>query len=734
VSLRAAVAAAALLSLAAAPRTWRHPDGKAADGVAEDVSVSDSGRILLAPASEEILPGREKVPAPPLLWSAALDLKGTVYVGGGASAKVLRVDRKGKAETVFEAKALGVRALAADLADGLFVATFPGGRVYRVGAEGKTEVYFEPEERYLWAMAADAFDRLYVASGERGVVYVITGRGEGRPFFDSDEPHITALAADPTGRLLAGSAGRGLLYRLDAEGRPEVILDSRLDEVSAVVAASDGTVYAAAQSEPGPARPRRPGDKGDEMTIEVTPAEGDSLLEEAASQRRKLVIDLADLIPAPAEGKARPASQVFRALPGRTPLSVWSSSSERAYALALDARGHLLFGTGPSGNLYRLEPDGSTTLLKRFPAAQVTAITTGADGRTYVLTSNPGRAHVLEPHPASSGRYLSPVHDAGSVAAWGSVRFEADTPPGTRVEVALRSGNSPAPDETWSGWSSAHASADPGPAKAPPARYVQWRADLSRLKTETTPVLRNVVLTYLPENLPPAVKGVTVGEPGAPRPAPPSPSKPEGSRDRPKDGDEPQGAGSGAPAEGAAPGRLWLSWTSSDPDGDALAHVVSVKRAEDAGWTVLARGWKEPPFAIDPASLTEGRYTARVEVSDAEANGPDRALSAEARSDPFQVDRTPPVVEPGDPAESDGLLVIPLVVRDATSLVARAEWAPAEGGPWTALAPLDGIADTPRESFSLKMRIEEAPRRIFVRAADAAANSVTVEVPLSRPR
>jgi hypothetical protein len=161
---------------------------------------------------------------------------------------------------------------------------------------------------------------------------------------------------------------------------------------------------------------------------------------------------------------------------------------------------------------------------------------------------------------------------------------------------------------------------------------------------------------------------------------------------------------------------------------------VSVKRAEDAGWTVLARGWKEPPFAIDPASLTEGRYTARVEVSDAEANGPDRALSAEARSDPFQVDRTPPVVEPGDPAESDGLLVIPLVVRDATSLVARAEWAPAEGGPWTALAPLDGIADTPRESFSLKMRIEEAPRRIFVRAADAAANSVTVEVPLSRPR
>ena len=184
-SRRLLVAGVATLSIAAAPATWRHPEGRALDDTAENVSIADNGWVLLAPASRELIPGEDKVPSPPFLWSSAIDLKGTLFAGGGSDALVLRLDRKGKPEPLFENSSLGVRAVAADVAGNIYVATFPNGRVYRVDPDGKTDVYFEPQERYLWAMATDAFDRLYVATGERGIIYEVTGRGEGRVFFDS---------------------------------------------------------------------------------------------------------------------------------------------------------------------------------------------------------------------------------------------------------------------------------------------------------------------------------------------------------------------------------------------------------------------------------------------------------------------------------------------------------------------------------------------------------------------
>jgi len=711
-SRRLLVAGVATLSIAAAPATWRHPEGRALDDTAENVSIADNGWVLLAPASRELIPGEDKVPSPPFLWSSAIDLKGTLFAGGGSDALVLRLDRKGKPEPLFENSSLGVRAVAADVAGNIYVATFPNGRVYRVDPDGKTDVYFEPQERYLWAMATDAFDRLYVATGERGIIYEVTGRGEGRVFFDSDEPHITCLAADPSGRLLAGSVGRGLLYRLDHQGRAEVILDSSLTEISAVISGSDGTVFAAALNAPPPARPRKPGDGSDRLTIEVGTAPGDGVLEEASEEDRKVVIDLAEIMPAVAEGAPPPLSRVYKIVPGRNPETLWTSQSEQVYSLALDPRGHLLLGTGPFGRLYRVEPDGGVTLLRRFPVSQITGMTAGPDGKTYILSSNPGRVELLESAAAPSGRYISSVIDAGVMSSWGSARWDADTPAGTRLEIAARSGNSAVPDETWSGWTDPLPDPRGSALKLPPGRYVQWRADLSRLKTEATPILKSVAVTWLPENLAPTIRRAAVGEPGSPRPK-----------------------GSTSPAESAkeAASTLWLTWISSDANGDALRHTISIRRNEETEWRLLAKDVKEPPYGIDSSALPEGRYLARVVVDDEEANGAERALHAESHSEIFEIDRTPPVISPSAPVESGGTTSLPFSVRDALSPVSRAEWGPEAEGPWTTVMPRDGIADTVSEDFLARIASSDARRRIFLRATDSAGNASTLEVTLSRP-
>jgi len=714
----AAIVLAAALSLGAAPGAWRHPEGMTPPGRSENVSLTSEGAILLAPEEVEILPGGTDTRVPPILWSLAVDLKQNVFVGGGIGAQVLRLPHDGHPEPFFETSELGVKAVATDVGGQLFVATFPTGRVYRVDDDGSMEAYYEPEERYLWAMATDPFDRLYVATGERGIIYVVTARGEGEVFMDSDEPHITALATDPAGRLIAGSAGRGRLYRLDNQGRPALLLDSRLEEISSIVVASDGTIFAAAIS--GPGRRLRDGSRRrDDLTIEIAPAAEEDILEEAAEPEPRIVMDLSALVPPEGEGGGGPASIVYRISPEHTPAEVWSSDVERVYALSLDSGGHLLMGTGSPGRLYRLEPDGTATLIRTYPASQITGLAPAAGGETLVLASNPGRLYALKPRPSSSGRYFSPVRDAGAVARWGSIRWDADVPQGTRVDIECRTGNAPLPDTTWSGWSKPSEQPKGSGLDLPDARYMQWRATLSRVKTEATPLLRSVIATYLPENLPPSLREVRVGEPGSARPG------------KAAAGEEGKGGGEGEPD---APGALWLSWASLDPTGDPLSHEISVRRIEESSWRTLASSVPSPPYRIDPSGLTEGVYVARIVVTDEGVNGEARALTAEGRSPSFDVDKTPPVLVPGRPETLDGTIELSFDVRDEVSSVASCQWALVSDGPWRTILPKDGLADTREETCALKTPAAGAGASIFLRAADPSGNVATLEVQIAGPR
>ncbi|HXI02222.1 MAG TPA: hypothetical protein VNI57_03510 [Candidatus Saccharimonadales bacterium] len=710
---------AALLGLGAGPGVWHYPGaGERSPGTLKDVSLAAGGVVLLAPRSEEILPGEHPYSTPPLLLAVQADPGGTTWVGGGLGAQVLRIDAKGKVNTVFESSGVGVRALASDLAGDLLVATVPEGRIYRVSEEGDTDVFFEPEERYIWAMTTDAFDRVYVATGERGIVYAVAGPGEASVYFDSDEPHITSLAMDPSGRLLAGSSGHGRLFRVESDGKGQVVLDSGLEEISSIVVASDGTIYAAAIRGRGPEPPKRPTDGSSDITVEVSGEPDDEVLEETAEPPRKVVLDLSELVTSGQEEKAKaPMSRLYRISPDRTAEAIWSSATEWVYAVALDSRGHLLAGTGPDGRLYRIEPDGSATMVRQYPASQITALASGAKGATYVLTSNPGRLYRLDASASDSGEFLSPVHDAGTIASWGRLSWEADLPKGTRLSFVARSGNTPVPDETWSGWSDEMTEPEKGSLSAPAGRYVQWRASLSRLKTEATPVLTETSLSFLPQNLPPTVADVLVSAPGRKPPASGSEAghEPEGDR---KSQDSSRW--------------LWISWQSSDPDGDPLRHSVSIRREGDSDWLSLAENVTEHKLALDPEGHPDGRYVARVEANDSQVNGVERALQASARSRPFVVDNTPPVIDAGEPKMAEKTLTLEFQGTDALSPLARAEWAARPEGPWTLVLPRDGITDSRSESFRLTLKLEGLDRELLLRLTDASENTTTRKISLPR--
>ncbi|HEV8345722.1 MAG TPA: N,N-dimethylformamidase beta subunit family domain-containing protein, partial [Vicinamibacterales bacterium] len=94
---------------------------------------------------------------------------------------------------------------------------------------------------------------------------------------------------------------------------------------------------------------------------------------------------------------------------------------------------------------------------------------------------------------ATSGSFMSRVFDAGSAVDWASIYWTTSTPAGTSVAIYEHTGDTPAPDATWTDFALVSA---PGqyPRQAH-ARYVQYRADLTTSDPSITPELRDIIIS-----------------------------------------------------------------------------------------------------------------------------------------------------------------------------------------------------------------------------------------------
>lgn len=111
---------------------------------------------------------------------------------------------------------------------------------------------------------------------------------------------------------------------------------------------------------------------------------------------------------------------------------------------------------------------------------------------------------------ASSGSFLSRIHDAGMVADWGVLSYSAQVPQGSTLALDVRTGDTPAPDGGWTTFTPIAAGQDvPGSS-----RYAQYRARFIIGNVNITPVLASVNMPYVPhqqapDTTPPVISDVT---------------------------------------------------------------------------------------------------------------------------------------------------------------------------------------------------------------------------------
>ncbi|MEO0228353.1 MAG: VCBS repeat-containing protein, partial [candidate division WOR-3 bacterium] len=92
--------------------------------------------------------------------------------------------------------------------------------------------------------------------------------------------------------------------------------------------------------------------------------------------------------------------------------------------------------------------------------------------------------------------YISSVFDAGEEVAWGIVDWDDSLPPGSNISFFVRSGNTPNPDNSWSGWDSLGKGEDiPDSLNS---RYLQYQARLKYTNPAYLPYLYEVRIGYGP--------------------------------------------------------------------------------------------------------------------------------------------------------------------------------------------------------------------------------------------
>ncbi len=708
--------------LSAAPGFWQA--ATQADflrGDVDQLSIDEHGRLTLGPALTRVFD-----PSVSVIWTMAIDEDGAVFLGTGNDGKVFKVTADGKGDLFYDSPELEVHALALAADGALYVGTSPDGRIYKVARDGSSTPFFDPEDKYIWSLAVDSKGTLFAATGDKGTVYRIDASGKGEPFFATRSTHAMTLTFDREGQLLVGTGSPGRVFRVDSTGKGFLALDTPYQEVRAIRVAADGLIYAAAQN----ARPSTP-------AVETTDApapEPEPVPSVSTEIMSFAIIDVPVAPQSPTQGggsrepQGRAAGAVYRIQPDGLWDTLWESRDDAPYDISVESNDAVLVATGGKGKVFRLSGEPiQPVLVTRVPAEQATMFErTGA--RTLLVTANPGLVVAVSNERASTGSYESDVKDARMVASWGAISWRATTPPGTKVDLFTRSGNTRVPDEAWSGWSAAYSVPEGSPIMSPKARYLQWRAVLTG--GTASPVLTSVSAAYLQRNVRPQVTSITVHPAGVVFQKPFSTGEAEiaGYDGEPQDRRlANQGAGAGSSGTPALGRRIYqkglqtFAWKAEDDNGDELTFDVLYRREGETEWRPLKSGLADTLVVWDTSSAPNGTYVLKIVASDTRSNPSELTLRGELESESFEIDNTPPAVTLGAIRRDGDSFVVPLGVKDADSALTRVEYS-LDAQRWQTAFPMDGILDARQETFEIRLGESAAGRMLVVRATDSLNN------------
>jgi hypothetical protein len=647
------------------------------------------------------------------VWDIVEDKAGNLIAATGTEGKIFKVDPDGKVELIYSSADSQVLCLTQTPDGTIFAGTGPRGTVIRIAGD-KTVVVAEDLDSYVWNLVYEPQSKtLYAGTGPKGRIFQIGADGKASVFYTSKQEHILRLALGEKGTLYAGTDKGGMVYRIDPRGKGFVIFHAPQSEIRTLLVTEDA-VYAgtgspvsrrsnASKTSVGASRTEAlsPQNSGEQAAEKSRGEEEAEEKEDSSTKKKPTAIvregrgasldterESAGGAPAPSQ-PATGENSVFRIAADGTVREIFR---ERVLILSmLRSNGRFLLGTGQQGQLFEVdEASKEKTEIVRLDHGQIHCLLKRQNGSIVMGTGDPGKLYVLEDRFASKGSVISEVLDAKIISKWGALNWRATVPAGTAVSVALRSGNVPEPDETWSDWSAEQTDAQASKVPSPTARYLQYRVTLSSDNPRATPELHGLTLRYKTTNQAPEITSFEVPDVDS--------------------------------ANLENPRKLKLRWSAVDPNEDELTYSLYFKKDGWKEWVKLESDLERKDYDWDTTAIPSGIYQLKVVASDRKDNSEEETLTAEKISVPVPVSHDPPRVTvktagiEGDQAVIEGSAVGTLVRLTEASYALN-------GKHWTSVFPTDGLFDSKSKSFRFKTEsLRPGTYVLMLRVRDAAGN------------
>jgi len=665
-------------------------------GETDQIAVISTGELTLPQKSEPLLALKEQDVQ---VWAMTEDASGNLYAGTGEQGKIFKITPTGETSVFFDSPEVSILSLTSDAQGNLYAGSAPDGLIYKIAPDGSSQTFYMTGEAYVWSLAFSADGTLYAGTGGAGKIFKILPDGTGSVLYDSPQTHVMSLKFSPQGELYAATEGRGMVYKVSADGHAFGLFHAKEEEIHAIAFDAEGHLFAAALS--SVVAPKASADAQQEVAQPKTPKR----------------------------------SVVYRITPDGVVKKIAELDNLLIYAMLVDDQQRLLIGTDQKGMAYRVLPDGEVQQIVKANAQQIMSVYRGSSGTTYLGTGDPGGIYRLAPDLAERAEYLSPVHDAGTIATWGKIFWRGTV---GSITIATRTGNTALPDDTWSQWSSEMTNQAGETIPNPPARFIQWKAALMP-QAEIVPTLEEVSVAYLPLNLPPEFKAVLTfyatppdgdaaansGRASKTKIAPVRPAK--------ADGDIPTDSGLAAP-ESVPAGRIALLWAATDPNSDALTYAVSLRALGESAWKEIETDLTEAKYMLDMTTLPDGEYEVKITASDEAQNPPSQALQAEKISARFTVDNTAPTIAlTVEQSPDSGKRMVKAVAQDSVSRLKEAEYA-LDTGEWTPMFPADMVSDSLEETYQITLpELEDGTHVLTVKVTDQLQNIGVGKIQLTVP-
>ena len=590
------------------------------------------------------------------VWDLAEDKQGNLYVATGGEGKLYKIPAEGKPSVIHTSKDSHIFCLVATPEGTIYAGTGPSGKLLRITPDGKVTTVADDLDSYVWSLAYDAESKsVYAGTGPKGKIYRLTPAGKTEVFYNTKQEHILCLAMGANGTLYAGTDKGGLVYRISSAGKGFVLYHANQPEVRALHVTPDavyaGTSAPIARKGSG----LFSGPKFDEARPGGAPSGENSLYRIAA------------------DGSVR---ELYR---------------DKTMILRLGQNnGKILVATGMQGQLIEVnESNKEKTEIARLDVGQIHCLLQRRDGSIVLGTGDPGKLFVLDDGFAAKGAVLSEVLDTKIQSKWGALTWKAETPTGTTVSVAVRSGNVAEPDDTWSAWSAEQTETD-AKAKAPLGRYLQYRVTMTSDNPKATPEFRQFALRYQTLNQAPEIATLEVPDLDT------------------KDLESGK--------------KLKIRWTASDPNDDELTFNLYCKKEGWKDWVLLEENYDKSNYEWDTTGIPSGLYQLKVIASDRKDNAAEDALSAERISSTVPVTHLPPSVTVKVVGFDNGSAIVEASATDPFVRLTEASFA-VDGKRWTNVFPTDGLFDSKSETFRFKTDALRAGTHVLVlRVRNAAGN------------